>query len=89
MLDAHRPLSAEVRLSCQTEDAAEPTAAGHLTEGRLTVKFADGWTVRAFCRDGRALLTLGYKGGRWFCSCGVPDGCSHLRALQLVTRVLT
>jgi hypothetical protein len=61
----------------------------YLTEGRLTVERAGDGAIVASCRgDSGDMYRLGYDPGRreWRCTCPAKTRCSHLVALQLVTK---
>jgi uncharacterized Zn finger protein len=70
-----------------TRETVAAKAARYLTEGRLTIEYVVGDTVRASCRGSGELYRLGHEPGRgWWCSCPVrTDQCSHLAALRSVT----
>jgi hypothetical protein len=57
-------------------EGVEQKSRRYLTEGRLTVDRVDGRGVRARCRGGGAMYSLGFDAvGR----------CAHLVALELIT----
>lgn len=58
-----------------------------LAEGRLIVK-AVGPEIEAACRgDSGQIHQLGYRAGRFWCSCEARTRCAHLVALELVVTV--
>lgn len=59
----------------------------YLLEGRLIVTAVDAMGIEASCRGAGEVHQLGYRRGRWWCSCPARGTCSHLTALQLVTVV--
>jgi uncharacterized Zn finger protein len=66
---------------------AEAKGRRYLAEARLIVEYVDDEEIRATCRGGGAVHTLGYAKGRWSCTCPAKrDACCHLAALRLVTR---
>jgi uncharacterized Zn finger protein len=56
----------------------------YVSEGRLIVDLVANGEVRARCRGDGALYRLGYRNGRWYCTCPALGRCSHLVALGLV-----
>ena len=59
----------------------------YLAEGRLSIQLVQGSTIQATCQGHRNLYRLGHDPEHgWWCSCGPEDPCSHVIALQLVTR---
>lgn len=65
---------------------AEAKGRRYLIEGRLVVERVAGSEIRARCRGGGAVYDLGLDRGAWWCSCPALSLCSHLVALQLVTK---
>ena len=59
----------------------------YLLEGRLIVSAVDCAGIEARCRGAGEIHQLGYRRGRWWCSCPARGTCSHLTALQLVVVV--
>jgi len=67
-------------------ESAAVKARRYLTEGRLLVLEVAVDRIAALCRGDTGLYSLGYAAGDWVCDCPARSrGCSHLRALQLVT----
>ncbi len=64
---------------------AERKGRRYLIEGRLIVQRVDAAGIRATCRGGGALYSLGYENGRWHCDCPALGRCAHLCALMSVT----
>ena len=61
----------------------------YLTSGRLRVYSVTRSEIAAECRgDSGEVYTLGWKSGRWMCSCLARVDCSHLGALWRVTAVV-
>ena len=57
-----------------------------LADVRLRVCRAGGSGIEAQCwGDSAERYELGFREGRWFCSCPALGRCSHLVALMLVT----
>ncbi len=63
---------------------AATKARRYVSEGRLVVDLVANGEVRARCRGDGAIYRLGYRNGRWACSCPALGRCSHLVALGLV-----
>lgn len=60
-----------------------------LAEGRLTVVCVDGKKIIAECKgDSAEIYHLGWDPNEreWRCTCIARGKCSHLVALQLITR---
>jgi hypothetical protein len=57
----------------------------YITEGRLFIRYAGPEGVRASCRGGGTMYSLGWdrKQG-WWCSCEARSRCAHIHALMLV-----
>lgn len=69
-----------------SRENVQAKARRYLAEGRLTVEFAVGREIRASCRGGGAVYSLGLDPeAGWACDCPARGLCSHLVALQLVT----
>lgn len=58
----------------------------YVGEGRLTVEHVDQLAIRARCRGGGEEYECGHQDNRWWCTCPALSTCSHIAALQLVTR---
>jgi hypothetical protein len=60
----------------------------YLTEGRLIVLSVGEGEITASCRGSDQDYFLGFDPSRqaWWCGCPSRSRCSHLEALQLVTR---
>ena len=57
-----------------------------LIEHRLHVHRDGDRVIEATCRgDSGEIHQLGYRPGRWYCSCPARSQCAHLRALWAVT----
>jgi hypothetical protein len=67
-----------------SREGVEQKARRYLTEGRLNVIRAGPEGVDATCRGTETVHRLGYRAGRWFCSCPARSRCCHVAALQLV-----
>ncbi len=67
---------------------AETKGRRYLAEGRLHVQRVDERGIVARCRGAGEIYRLGFDppSGTWRCSCAALGRCSHLVALQLVTR---
>jgi hypothetical protein len=65
-------------------EGAEAKGRRYVIEGRLVVEHVGSGEVRARCRGDGAIYRLGYRNGRWACSCPALGNCSHLVALRLV-----
>lgn len=61
----------------------------YVAEGRLVVRSVNSESARAECRGDGAIYSLGFDGGRWWCSCPALGRCSHQYALGLVTALET
>lgn len=59
----------------------------YLVEGRLIVTAINAMGIAANCRGAGEVHQLGYRRGRWWCSCPAKGVCSHLTALRLVVAV--
>jgi uncharacterized Zn finger protein len=68
-----------------TRENAAAKGRRYVAEGRLIVEHVGAGEVRARCRGGGAVYRLGFKNGRWSCTCPALGRCSHLCALGLVT----
>jgi hypothetical protein len=59
-----------------------------LQEGRLRVTAISRDSIDAVCTgDSAEVYALGWRRGRWYCSCPALGRCSHLVALQRVVLV--
>ena len=59
-----------------------------LISGRLRVFRVTADLIAAECKgDSGELYTLGWKDGRWGCSCAARTDCSHLNALWAVVAI--
>jgi hypothetical protein len=63
-------------------------ATRYLLDGRLTVDAIDGDLVSATCQGDSGRWKLGYNPAlnQWHCSCPALKLCSHVAALQTVSR---
>jgi hypothetical protein len=66
-------------------EIAERKGRRYLAEGRLIVEQVDVVGIRATCRGGGAVYSLGYENEHWHCDCPAVGRCAHLVALMLVT----
>ncbi len=79
-------IGAEVRLGYVGKENIRVKGRRLLIEGRLLVVHIDQERIIAFCRGSELIHKCGFERGSYFCSCPAKSLCSHLVALQLVTR---
>jgi hypothetical protein len=65
-------------------ESAERKGRHYLHEGRLIAERIDPAEIRATCRGGGAVYSLGYENGRWHCDCPALGRCAHLCTLMSV-----
>jgi uncharacterized Zn finger protein len=72
-----------------SRESAATKGRRYLTEGRLNIEHVGDGRIVASCRgDLGDVYRLGYDPAKqeWRCTCPARQRCSHLVALQLVTR---
>jgi hypothetical protein len=72
-----------------SRESLREKALRYISEGRLQVVLVNGERIEANVRGTDTTHRVGYQRGGWWCSCEAHrfgQRCSHLAALQLVTR---